>query len=50
MEPQPPAAAANLIQLADVEVVEGPEGVIGQGALGVVRRGRIGDADVALKT
>ena len=37
------------IALADVQVIEGREGLIGRGALGEVRRGRYAGTEVALK-
>ena len=37
------------IALADVEVIEGRDGLIGRGALGEVRRGRYAGTEVALK-
>ena len=38
-----------VIPIADVEVVEGAEGLIGKGALGEVRKGKIKGVPVALK-
>ena len=38
-----------LISVRDIDVVEGPAGIIGQGALGEVRRGRHGPVELALK-
>ena len=53
MEAAAPAAPAVperlLISVRDIDVVEGPAGIIGQGALGEVRRGRRGPVQLALK-
>ena len=39
-----------LVKAQDVEVVQGPDGIIGRGSLGEVRRGTLRGVEVALKS